>query len=166
MGYELWSLALSKERRLKVFESRVLRRIFVAKRDKVTGEWRELHNEELNDLYSSPNITRAIKSRMRWVGNVARLGGEERRIQGFWWGKLGKRDDLGNRGVVEGDIKMDLEEVGWGGMDWLGLAADGDRWRALVNVIMNLRVPQNAGNFLTSLETVVSFPKKDSVLWN
>jgi hypothetical protein len=73
-GCETWSLTLREEHRLRVFENRVLRRIFGPKRDEVTGEWRKLHNEELRDLYSSPNIVRIIKSRMRWVGHVARMG--------------------------------------------------------------------------------------------
>jgi hypothetical protein len=73
-------------RRLKVFENRVLRRVFGPKRDEVTGEWRKLHNEELNDLYSLPNIVRAVKSRrMRWAGHVARIGRGEM-CTWFWWG--------------------------------------------------------------------------------
>jgi len=81
---ETWSLTLREERRLRVFENRVLRRIFRPKRDEVTREWRKLHNEELNDLHCSSNIVRVIKSRrMRWAGNVARVRGEERCIQAF-----------------------------------------------------------------------------------
>ena len=83
-GCETRSLTLRRERRLKAFQYRVLRRIFGPKRDNVTGEWRELHNEELSDLYSLPKIFQMIKSRrMRWAGRVARMGGEERRIRGF-----------------------------------------------------------------------------------
>jgi len=74
-GYEIWSLTLREERRLRVFENMVLRRIFGPRRDEVTGEWRKLHNEELNDLYCSPNIVRVIKSRrIRWDGHVAMYG--------------------------------------------------------------------------------------------
>jgi len=79
-GCETWSLTLREERELRVFEKMVLRRMFGPRRDEVTGEWRRLHNEELNDLYSSPNIVRAIKWRgMRWAGHVARMG-EEREV--------------------------------------------------------------------------------------
>jgi hypothetical protein len=74
-GCETWSLTLREERRLSVFENRVLRRVFGPKRDEATGEWRKLHNEELNDLYSLLNILRVVRSRrMRWAGDVARMG--------------------------------------------------------------------------------------------
>ena len=83
--------------RLRVFENRVLRRIFGPRRDEVTGECRKLHNEELNDLYSSPNIVRVIKSRiMRWAWHVARMG---ETYTGFWWGDLTERGHLGGPGI-------------------------------------------------------------------
>ena len=85
-GCGTWSLTLREERKLRVFENMVLRRIFGPRRDEVAGEWRRLHNEELNDLNSSPNIVRVIKSRrMRWAEDVARMG-EERGCMGSWWG--------------------------------------------------------------------------------
>jgi hypothetical protein len=124
-----------------VFENRVLRRIFGSKRDEATGEWRRLHNEELNDLYSSPNIIRVIKSRrMGWAGHVARIGESEVHTR-FWWGDLREGDDLGDPGV-DGRIILKWIFKKWdGGMDWIELAYDRDRWRALVNAVMNLRVP-------------------------
>ena len=87
-----WSHTLREERRLRVFENRVLRRIFYPKIDGVTGEWRKLHNEQLNDLYCSPNIVRVIKlRRMRWTGHVARMEGGVVCTR-FWWGNLRERD--------------------------------------------------------------------------
>ena len=90
-GCETWSLTLQEERKLRVFENKVLRRIFGPRRDEVTGEWRRMHNENLNDLYSSPNSVRVIKSRsMRWTGHVARMG-HERGVLGSWWGNRRER---------------------------------------------------------------------------
>ena len=101
-GCETWSLTLREEPRLRVFENRMLRRIFGPKRDEVTGEWRKLHNEELKDLNSPSNIVRVIKSRrMKWAEHVARMGGEERCIQGFGGGNLKERDHLGDSSVDE-----------------------------------------------------------------
>jgi hypothetical protein len=125
-----------------VFENKVLRRIFGPKRDEVTGEWRKLHNEELRDLYSSSSMIRIIKSRrMRWAGHVARMG-EKRNAYRTLVGKLEGKRPLGRprRRWVDNN-KMDLGEVGWGVVDWIGLAQDRNRWRALVNLVLNLRVP-------------------------
>jgi hypothetical protein len=119
----------------------VLRRIFEPKRDEVTGEWRKLHNEELRDLYSSPSIIRIVTSRrMRWADHVARMG-EKRNAYKLLVGKPERKIPLGRprRRWVD-TIRMDLGEVGWGEVDWIGLAKDRNRWRALVNSVLNFWV--------------------------
>jgi len=110
-GCETWSLTLSEERRLKVSENRVLRRIFGPKRDEGTGVWRKLHNEELNDLYSSPNIVGVIKSRgMRWAGLVA-LMGERRGVHRVLVGKPEGKRPLGRpRSRWEDNMKTDFRK--------------------------------------------------------
>jgi hypothetical protein len=119
-GCETWSLTLREERRLKVFENSVMRKVFGPKRDEVTGEWRKLHNEELSDPYSLPNIVRVVKSRrMRWAENVARMGegrGVHRVLVGI---SEGKRPLRKSRHRWEDNIKMDLEEMDWEA--WSGL---------------------------------------------
>ena len=117
-GCETWSLTLREERRLRVFENRVLRRIFGPKRDEVTGKWRKLRNEELNNLYSLPNIVRVVKSRrMRWAGHVARMG-EGRDVYRVLVGKPEGRRPLGRpRRRWEDNIRRDLREVGCGCVD-------------------------------------------------
>jgi len=126
---ETWSLTWREERRLRVFENRVPRRIFGPKRDKLTGEWRKLHTEEFNDLYSSPSIVRVIKlKRMKWAGNVAQMG--KRKVNtGFWWGSLRERDHLEDPGV---DGRIILRwifrkwDVGaWTGSSWLRIGTGG-----------------------------------------
>jgi hypothetical protein len=133
---------LREERRLGVFDNRVLMRVFGPKREEVTGEWRKLHNEELNDLYSLPNIVRVVKSRrMRWAGHVARMG-EDRGVHRMLVGKPEGKRPLGRtRRRWEDNIKMDFRKL-WGGRgDWVELAQDRDRWRALVGTVRNFRVP-------------------------
>jgi hypothetical protein len=124
-----------------VFENRVLRRIFGPKRDKVTGEWRKLHNEELHNFYLSPGIIRQIKSRrMRWAGHAASMG-EERKLYTVLVGKPQGKRPLGRpRHRWEDGIRMDLREIGLGCVDWLQQTQDSDRWQAVVSAAMNLRV--------------------------
>ena len=121
---------MREESKLKVFENMVLRRIFGPRRDEVTVEWRRLHNEELNDLYTSPNIVWVIKSRrMRWAGNVASMG-EEKEVYRVLVGKPeGKRPMGRPRRRWVDNIRMELQKVGCGYMGWIGLAQDIDSWQ-------------------------------------
>jgi len=145
-GCETWSLTLREESRLKLFENRVLRRVFGPKRDDVTGEWRKLYNGELSDLYSLPNIVQVVKSRrMSWAGHVARME-EGKVVHRVLVGKPEGRRPLGRpRRRWKDNIKMDLQEVGGGCGDWIELAQDRDRWWALVSTVRNLRVPDMRG---------------------
>jgi len=141
-GCETMLLTWREECRLRVFENRVLRRIFGPKRAGIIGECRKLHNEELKGLHSSPNILQVIKPRrMRWAEHVA-CRGERRGLYRVLVGKPeGKRPLGGPWRRWEDNIKMDLQEVGCGSMDLIKLAQDRDRWRALVNAVMNIQVP-------------------------
>jgi hypothetical protein len=129
---------LKEEHRLRVFENGVLR-IFGPKREEY-GSWRKLHNDELHNLYSSPNIVKVIKSRrMRWVGHVARRG-ESRGVYRVSVGRPESKRSLGRpRRKWRNNIKMDLREIVIDGENWIRLAQDRVRWRAFVNTVMNLR---------------------------
>jgi hypothetical protein len=135
-------LTLREERRLRVFGNRVLRRVFGPKRDKVTGGWRKLHNDGLNDLYSLPKIMQVVKSRrMIWAGHVARMG-EERGVHRVLVGKPEGKRPLGRpRYRWEDNIKIDPQEVVGGHGDWTELAQDRNRWWALVGTVRDFWVP-------------------------
>ena len=141
-GYETWSLTLREEHRLRLFENKVLRKIFGAKKNKITGEWRKLHNTELHALYSLSNIIRNHKSRrLRWSGHVARMD-QSRNAYRVLVGKPESKRHLERpRRTWEDNIKMDLREVCCDPGDWIVLAENRDQWRAYVRAVMNLRVP-------------------------
>ena len=138
---------MGEKRRLRVTDNRVLRRIFWPKRDEVRGEWRELHNEERNDMHSPPNIIGIIKSRMRWAKHVAskgKRGGAYRILVG----SLRERDHLEESGVDGRKILRLILRKCNGGVEWIDLAQYRDGWRALVNAVMNVLFPSNEGEFL------------------
>jgi hypothetical protein len=133
---------LKEEHGLRVFENRVLRKIFGPKSGK-DGSWRKLHNDELHSLYSSPIIVRVIKSRRRrrWAGHVARMR-EGRGVYRVLVGRPEGKRPLGRpRRMWEDNIKMDLREIGIDVANWIQLAQDRVQWRASVSTVMNLRVP-------------------------
>jgi hypothetical protein len=141
-GCEDWSLILREEHRLSVLENRVLKRIFGPKRDEVRGWCRKLHIEESHNSYSSQSIIGIIKSkRMRWAGHVARMGEKGTAYRLLVRKTEGKRPLVRPRRRWVDNIKMDLGEIGWGDVDWTGLAQDRNNWRTLANAVTNLWVP-------------------------
>jgi hypothetical protein len=140
-GCEKWSLTLREEHRLREFENRVLRRIFGLNGDEVTRVWRNLHNEKLHNFYSASSIIRMMKSRrMRWAGRVVRIGARRNAYRILVGKPEGKTPLERPNSTWVDNIKLDLREIGWGGMYWIDLAQDRYQWRALVNLVVSLRV--------------------------
>ena len=138
---EAWSLTLKEERRLRVFESRILRQIFGPKMDE-NGEWRRLHNEKLHSLYRSPNVFRVIKSRrLRWTGHVARMEEARGALKILTCPPAGKRPLGRPRRGWDNNIKMALKEIGINTRNLVDSNQDTDYWRSLVNAALNLRFP-------------------------
>jgi hypothetical protein len=132
----------TKRRTLSVSENRVLGRIFGRKREEVAGGWRRLHNEELHNLYASPHILKVIKSRrMKWVGHIARMEEMKNAYTILVGEPEGKKPLRRPRRRWEDNIRTDLKEIGWEGVDWIHLAQDRNQRRDLMNTVMKLRVP-------------------------
>ena len=125
-----------EQHRLIVCENKVLRKIFGAKREEITGDWRKLHNAELHTLYSLPNIIRNLKSRrLRWEGHVARIEESRNAYRALEGKALGKRPLGRPRRSWEDNIKMDLRDVDCDPRDWIVLAVHRDHWRAYVRAV-------------------------------
>jgi len=149
-GCEAWSLALSEEHRPRVFENRILRRIFRPMRNE-NGEWRRFHSEEIYSLYRSPNLVRVINSkRLRWAGQVARIEEGRSALKILTGTPAGKRPVERPRGRWEDNIRIDLKETCINTRNWVDSAHDRDYWRAFVNAALNLWV-------LQAVELVISF---------
>ena len=141
-GCETWSRTLREEHRLRLFENKVLRKIFGVKKYEITGERGKLLNAELHALYSSPNIIRSLKSRrLRWAGHVARIEQSRNAYRVLVRKPKGKRPLGRPRHRWEDNIEMDLREVGCDPGELIDLAEDRDQWRAYVRAVMNLRAP-------------------------
>jgi len=156
MWFNTWSLTLREEKRFKAFGNRMSRRIFGPNMEEVAGGWIKLHNEEIRNFYSSPNIVSAVKSRREiWDEMGEHAWGYKKCIQIL----VGETWPLGRlRCRREDNIRMDLTEISWEGVDWIYVDQDKDQCRTLVNTVMNLRVIKNGGggDFLTIL-VIISF---------
>ena len=141
-GCDVWPVTLREEPTLKVFKNRVLRKRFGLKRDEATKDWRNLHNDKIHNLYSSPHIIQLIKSRItRWTGHLACVGNREVQ-RGFWCASARERDHLEDLGVAGIRIlKLILKKLVGRCVGWIAVAQDSDRRRAVVYAVMNFWVP-------------------------